>query len=180
MSNYHRPVTILMTKMLSPRIKNPHPLLSNITLTQKLLSREIPLPTVTLTTSRYHSSTPATTKIEGMNSYVHPLSQIVLERLQSNHSDYLIATGLDKGLTLEKDGTFVLRYPSQDDREGEDCQIWTRYEPEEKKHWLSVRKNGVEGQFLLQDNLKSAWHSSALSTPEKVRAAVDKMISRML
>ena len=44
-------------------------------------------------------------------TYVHPLSQIVLERLQSCHGRWLEEAGLATGLQLKKDGTFVLRFP---------------------------------------------------------------------
>ena len=45
------------------------------------------------------------------SEYVHPLSQIVLERLQSSHADWVSRVGLDTGLKLNGDGTFVLRFP---------------------------------------------------------------------
>jgi len=45
--------------------------------------------------------------------YVHPLSQIVLEHLQTSHSDWVSKVGLDAkgGFTLNDDGTFVLYFP---------------------------------------------------------------------
>lgn len=43
-------------------------------------------------------------------SYVHPLSQIVLEHLQSRHGSWVKGMGLDTGLKLNEDGTFVLRF----------------------------------------------------------------------
>ena len=43
-------------------------------------------------------------------SYVHPLSQIVLEHLQSRHGPWVKGMGLDTGLKLNEDGTFVLRF----------------------------------------------------------------------
>ena len=52
------------------------------------------------------------------SEYIHPLSQIVLERLQSHHSHWVQYTGLDRGLKLNKDGTFVLRFPTGDDDGG--------------------------------------------------------------
>jgi hypothetical protein len=50
---------------------------------------------------------------ESKNVYVHPLSQIVLEHLQTSHSDWVSKVGLDTkgGFTLKKDGTFVLYFP---------------------------------------------------------------------
>jgi hypothetical protein len=48
--------------------------------------------------------------------YVHPLSQIVLEHLQGTRREWVTANGLDRGLTLQRDGTFEIRFPSSDDR----------------------------------------------------------------
>ena len=45
------------------------------------------------------------------SEYVHPLSQIVLERLQSRHANWVGRVGVDTGLRLNRDGTFVLRFP---------------------------------------------------------------------
>ena len=45
------------------------------------------------------------------SEYIHPLSQIVLEHLQSHHSLWVTRMGLDTGLQLNKDGTFALRFP---------------------------------------------------------------------
>ena len=55
----------------------------------------------------------------------------------------------------------------------------TSYDPSDKKHWLAVKKGNLVGRYLLQDNLKPAWHSSRLSTPQKVQGAVDKMILKI-
>lgn len=54
----------------------------------------------------------------------------------------------------------------------------TSYDPDEKKHWLTVHKGSLVGRFMLQDNLKPAWND-ARSTPEKVHGAVDAMIDRI-
>lgn len=48
--------------------------------------------------------------------YVHPLSQIVLEHLQGTQRDWVTRNGLDRGLTIQRDGTFELRFPSSDAR----------------------------------------------------------------
>lgn len=45
-------------------------------------------------------------------TYIHPLSQIVLEHLQSSRQEWTQAQGLDRHLELQKDGTFILRFPS--------------------------------------------------------------------
>eukprot|EP00580_Thalassiosira_gravida_P010054 CAMPEP_0201633614 /NCGR_PEP_ID=MMETSP0493-20130528/6864_1 /ASSEMBLY_ACC=CAM_ASM_000838 /TAXON_ID=420259 /ORGANISM="Thalassiosira gravida, Strain GMp14c1" /LENGTH=115 /DNA_ID=CAMNT_0048105349 /DNA_START=158 /DNA_END=505 /DNA_ORIENTATION=- len=108
--------------------------------------------------------------------------------------------GLDTGLKLNKDGTFVLRFPSLDDegvaaqddegavegdsvedtaRNNTDGSIWTMYEPTEKKHYLCVTKGSLVGRYMLQDNTKPAWHSDKRSTPERVQDAVDGMIEKM-
>lgn len=134
------------------------------------------------------------------SEYIHPLSQIVLEHLQSRHSQWVTNMGLDTGLKLNKDGTFVLRFPSLDDegvaaqddegavegdsvedtaRNNTDGSIWTMYEPTEKKHYLCVTKGSLVGRYMLQDNTKPAWHSDKRSTPERVQDAVDGMIEKM-
>eukprot|EP00585_Thalassiosira_rotula_P006028 CAMPEP_0196138020 /NCGR_PEP_ID=MMETSP0910-20130528/5813_1 /TAXON_ID=49265 /ORGANISM="Thalassiosira rotula, Strain GSO102" /LENGTH=114 /DNA_ID=CAMNT_0041398573 /DNA_START=439 /DNA_END=783 /DNA_ORIENTATION=- len=108
--------------------------------------------------------------------------------------------GLDTGLKLNKDGTFVLRFPSGDGKSVEaqydggavegssaeekpnnniDGLIWTMYEPTEKKHYLCVTKGTLVGRYMLQDNTKPAWHSDKRSTPERVQDAVDEMIEKM-
>ena len=54
--------------------------------------------------------------------YVHHVSKIVLEHLQKSHSDWLVERGLDRGLHLAANGTFVLHFPS---RPGFDAgRIW--------------------------------------------------------
>jgi hypothetical protein len=98
--------------------------------------------------------------------------------------------GLDKGLELRKDGTFILRFPStttasSTEEDGNDndatkgSSIWTMYEAEEKKHYLCIRSNNLVGQYLLQDNKKPAWHTDKRSTPERVQDAVDEMIQKL-
>lgn len=123
------------------------------------------------------------------SEYVHPLSQIVLERLQSHHATWIKRMGLTTGLKLNKDGTFVLRFPGGEGQlldggiavtPGEDVDsIWTIYESEESKHYLCVKKGSLVGRHMLQDNKKQAWHSDRRSTPERVQDAVDKMISQL-
>lgn len=55
----------------------------------------------------------------------------------------------------------------------------TSYDSNEKKHWLSVHKGDLVGRFMLQDNLKPAWHSETRSTQEKICDAVDSMIEKI-
>jgi hypothetical protein len=52
------------------------------------------------------------------------------------------------------------------------------YEPEEKKHYLCVKRGGLLGRYMLQDNKKPAWHTDRRSTPERVQDAVDEMIAK--
>lgn len=99
--------------------------------------------------------------------------------------------GLNKGLELRKDGTFILRFPStttasstkEDDNDDDEAtkgsSIWTMYEAEEKKHYLCIRSNNLVGHYLLQDNKKPAWHTDKRSTPERVQDAVDEMIQKL-
>lgn len=54
--------------------------------------------------------------------YVHIVSKTVLQHLQDRRSDWLIANGLDRGLHVNANGTFVLKFPS---RPGVDSgRIW--------------------------------------------------------
>ena len=126
------------------------------------------------------SSSSTFTKTE----YIHPLSQIVLEHLQSKHGEWVKTRGLDKGLELKKDGTFVLRFPQATNIDGDVVEnrkgsIWTMYEAEESKHYLCVRNENLVGRYMLQDNKKPAWHTDKRSTPERVQDAVDEMILKM-
>jgi hypothetical protein len=54
--------------------------------------------------------------------YVHHVSKITLQHLTANQSDWLVETGLDRGLKLNPNGTFVLNFPA---RKGFDAgRIW--------------------------------------------------------
>lgn len=106
--------------------------------------------------------------------------------MQTTHSNWLQNSRLSTGLRINKDGTFVLRFPStnesvitNDDDSAPHDSIWTMYEPEEKKHYLCVSKGGLVGRYMLQDNQKPAWHSDKRSTPERVQDAVDQMIDKL-
>lgn len=59
-------------------------------------------------TAARHFSTARPAKTE----YVHPLSQLVLEHLQNSRSDWVIGNGLDAGLKVFRDGTFLIRFPT--------------------------------------------------------------------
>jgi len=59
----------------------------------------------------------------------------------------------------------------------EHIRIWTSYDEQEKKHWLTVRRGLFRQRFLLQDNLLTAWQSNrGTSLPERLQVAVDEMI----
>ena len=45
--------------------------------------------------------------------YVHHVSKLVLEHLQQNRSEWLLEKGLDRGLQINKNGTFVLSFPAR-------------------------------------------------------------------
>ena len=62
----------------------------------------------------YFSTDTGFTKSE----YIHPLSQIVLEHMQSQHSRWVEQSGLNTGLTVNKDGTFLLRFPRSNNDDG--------------------------------------------------------------
>jgi len=196
--------------------------------------------------------------------YVHPLSQILLEYLQDSHHEWVLAKGLDRSLTLHRDGSFELKYVQQpqphasmsiatptpgpssathkkdhpqssfeppiststsataamehdksnetksspptkgtSDNEvtargpskshhqkkhqqtnaastvdnSDNIRIWTSYDEQEKKHWLTVRRGLFRQRFLLQDNLLTAWQGNrGTSLPERLNVAVDEMI----
>ncbi|KAL7441711.1 hypothetical protein ACHAXH_004749 [Discostella pseudostelligera] len=151
-----------------------------------------PTPLCQIAHHRYYPSIHFSTFTK--SEYIHPLSQIVLEHLQSHHSQWVTRMGLDTGLKLNKDGTFALRFPPSpggaietvtvEAVEGSSSgvisgSIWTMYEPNGKKHFLCVTKGNIVGRYMLQDNTKPAWHSDKRSTPERVRDAVDEMIEKL-
>mmetsp|Transcript_3736 Transcript_3736/g.4251 ORF Transcript_3736/g.4251 Transcript_3736/m.4251 type:complete len:158 (-) Transcript_3736:489-962(-) len=115
------------------------------------------------------SSSPSTLE------YVHPLSQIVLEHLQSTRQDWVKEKGLNENLKINPDGTFEMRFLSDPN---DNSRIWTTYDKEEKKHWLIAHKGELVGQCLLQDNLKTAWQDEDSPT-ERITDAVDAMIERI-
>jgi len=54
--------------------------------------------------------------------YVHHVSKIALKHLQSKRSDWLLQQGLENGLRIIPNGTFVLSFPS---KKGYDAgKIW--------------------------------------------------------
>jgi hypothetical protein len=137
--------------------------------------------------------------------YIHPLSQIVLQNLQSEEChEWIMGAGLDRNLTVHKDGTFSL--------ESLTARIWTEYCPDEKKHWLiyssstgSGRSSSsaddymnqsettttastnvgvaagtttVQHKYLLQDNLRTAWQkgTKSSSAPDRIQEFVRELM----
>mmetsp|Transcript_22927 Transcript_22927/g.46678 ORF Transcript_22927/g.46678 Transcript_22927/m.46678 type:complete len:402 (+) Transcript_22927:410-1615(+) len=61
--------------------------------------------------------------------------------------------------------------------DNDNIRIWTSFDEQEKKHWLTVRKGLFRQRFLLQDNLLTAWQGNrGTSLPERIHLAVDEMI----
>jgi archaellin len=102
--------------------------------------------------------------------YVHPLSQIVLQYLQNAGHDWICAQRLDRNLVLYRDGTFMLPTASESGilrdapttgssslPSSSSLRIWTSYDKQDRRHWLSVSCHQVRFQFLLQDNQLSVW-----------------------
>lgn len=127
--------------------------------------------------------------------YVHPLSQIILEYFQDSRSDWINQKCLERSLVIHRDGSFELNFPitsstkttpavpadndSDNDSNNDDInhnKIWTSYDEQDKRHWLSVEKGLLHERFLLQDNLASAWHANRRSLPERIHNTVEEMI----
>jgi hypothetical protein len=139
--------------------------------------------------------------------YIHPLSQIVLQNLQSEEChEWIMRAGLDRNLTVHKDGTFSLESLTTDTT----ARIWTEYCPDEKKHWLIYsRSTGgdrsissaddymnqaeaatrtttgvgeatttVQHKYLLQDNLRTAWQKGTKNTsaPDRIQGFVRELM----
>jgi hypothetical protein len=49
--------------------------------------------------------------------YVHHISKIALEHLQGVQADWVVEQGLDSGLTINSNGTFLLTFPTVQGRE---------------------------------------------------------------
>jgi hypothetical protein len=107
--------------------------------------------------------------------YVHPLSQIVLECLQSNYSEWMMRHGLNDRLSFHRDGTFSLSF--QDD-DKDDSRIFTTFDEADKKHWLVVKRGKLVGRYMLQDNLMPAWQAgnNRQSLPARIEKAVTEMV----
>eukprot|EP00553_Chaetoceros_curvisetus_P000938 CAMPEP_0204627910 /NCGR_PEP_ID=MMETSP0717-20131115/14519_1 /ASSEMBLY_ACC=CAM_ASM_000666 /TAXON_ID=230516 /ORGANISM="Chaetoceros curvisetus" /LENGTH=79 /DNA_ID=CAMNT_0051644307 /DNA_START=173 /DNA_END=412 /DNA_ORIENTATION=- len=75
--------------------------------------------------------------------------------------------------------TFIDTTLHVNDEGREEGRIWTAYDAKEKKHWLTVHKGELVGRYLLQDNMKPAWHSDKRSVPDKIKDAVDEMMNKL-
>ena len=53
--------------------------------------------------------------------YVHPLSQLVLDYLQKEKSNWIATHGLNQGVEVGADGTFLIKFPSHDK---DNARIW--------------------------------------------------------
>ena len=115
---------------------------------------------------------------DGMKyTYVHPLSQIVLEEIQQQQQQQQQQTMFGEKANLklkihESNGTIELT-------DNDQTRIWTTFDSVEKKHWLCAQYGDQVGQFLLQDNLQPAWHTDPRSKHEKVQHAVQELLQTL-
>lgn len=109
--------------------------------------------------------------------YIHPLSQIVLDHMQSIPISSKTFEISNESIKHHKDGTFTIHVI--DASQKVQGKIWTSYDANEKKHWLTVHMGDLVGRYLLQDNMKPAWHSDKKCVPDKIRDAVDEMMKKM-
>ncbi|CAB9513941.1 DIS3 mitotic control homolog [Seminavis robusta] len=120
--------------------------------------------------------------------YVHPLSQLVLECLQNDYSDWLVQKQLHANtLRLHRDGTFEIKFPKDkhtvtpNKNDESAVRIWTSFDNDSKQHWLSVslqHGSKLQGRYMLQDNLSSGWtgNNKRRSLPERIQTAVEEMV----
>jgi hypothetical protein len=121
------------------------------------------------------TDTTAATDSELNPVYVHPLSQIVLRHFQTSCHSWIVSKKLET-LKIHRDGTFEISRHTTDENDPP-LRIWTYYNNEDRKHWLSVSVNLVQHRFLLQDNLLSAWRGyKRNSLPERIQESVQELI----
>lgn len=111
--------------------------------------------------------------------YVHHISKLTLEYLQNQKYDWLLEKGLDRGLRINQNGTFVLSFPAQ---KGLDTgKIWTSYDSSRKQHWLSIYRQKLAVRFLLKDHggqyLKTTEAINSADPNRMIRMAVDQLIA---
>ncbi|KAL3928369.1 MAG: hypothetical protein SGBAC_012681 [Bacillariaceae sp.] len=109
-------------------------------------------------------------------SFVHPLSQVVLEYLQARKSGWLLQQGIDNSLSINPDGSFQLLYPSHDPNINQ-ARIFTSYDRIEAKHFLVVQKGYLNERYMLQDNKASPWHANKKSVYDRIHTSVDELIN---
>jgi hypothetical protein len=127
--------------------------------------------------------------------YVHPLSQIVLLHLQSDEChEWIRRAGLDRNLTVHRDGTFsleTLTTASTDTTSNTantnntsassiaSARIWTAYCPDEKKHWLIYSNaDGDHGSISADDDETPV--AAAATTAAAAAAATTTVRHRFL
>jgi hypothetical protein len=76
------------------------------------------------TSSSGGDGTEKKTKSSPKVTYVHPLSQIILEHFQEERSDWIRENNLERGLTILEDGSFVLVFPQDEDTKEAPGKIW--------------------------------------------------------
>jgi len=140
------------------------------------------------------SSLPSATNIKYHPVDIHPLSQMVLQYLQDCKSDWLIEKGLDRGLSINSDGTIKISFPPlSENSEGDKLydnenvdggRIWTSYDHIKKQHFISVhRHNVLLGRFMLR-HINCNGYTTSLdcdesSPKEQVHVAVEQLIERV-
>ncbi|CAJ1945569.1 unnamed protein product [Cylindrotheca closterium] len=134
-------------------------------------------PFTPFTTTRLLSSTSKSNddKYFQRTSFVHPLSQVVLEYLQAKKGGWLLQQGLDRHLTINPDGSFQLQYANEDPNVNQ-ARIFTTYDRMEAKHYLVVQKGYLNERYLLQDNKASPWHANKKSVYDRIHVSVDELI----
>lgn len=120
------------------------------------------------------SPSPSSPRIGFATTYVHPLSQLVLQHLQHYYHSWITANDLDH-LVVHPDGTFVLGH--------EGLRVWTYFDKTELEHWLGVLvvKSGAAAEqtgYLLQTNHPGRRHrfKAASSTPDRVKESVQQLV----
>jgi hypothetical protein len=100
---------------------------------------------------------------------LHPLTDFVLSRLQSEHAAFLEATFAEPPL-ISPSGTVTLASPS--------LTISTTYDSSTSRHLLLAAKGSEVGEYVLQDNKTPAWQAGMdrLNMEEKIHKAVDELV----
>jgi hypothetical protein len=127
---------------------------------------------VTLSSNKDPSSgSPPPTATEYV--YIHPLSQIILQNLQSKEChEWITRAGFDRNLTVHKDGTFSLESLTTT-ASSTRARIWTEYCADEKKHWLiySSSTGGDRSSSSADDYMNPTTEAATTTTTTAVAAA---------